>query len=227
LVADGRSGPPVLDEFRPTLAELAGPHWRAAGRRRRVALIAALGAIVMLAAALVMRGGGAATRTVVVEQPVAFNLVYDAARLARTDPGPGASLDLRTPPSDPDPERFTVRPITLPPYRGDPASIQPIVASRLIDEMRSADPAFILRAEGRTRINRQPGYQIQFQTTEGGRTVYGRRTLLFPDEPGVREGADITVRSARSPAVPNVDAVGSNGPLKQPYRSFRFGTERP
>jgi hypothetical protein len=137
------------------------------------------------------------------------------------------ALMLRTPASDPDPETFTARPITLPAYSGDPAGVQPAVASGLIDQMRAADPAFILRAEGRTRINSQPGYQIQFQTRVGGRLAYGRRALLFPDEPGVRDGADVTVVSVRSETIPNVDAVGSNGPMKQPYRSFRFGTERP
>ena len=33
--------------------------------------------------------------------------------------------------------------------------------------------------------------------------------------------------AARSPAMPNVDAVGSDGPTKLPYRSLRLGTERP
>ena len=74
----------------------------------------------------------------------------------------------------------------------------------------------MLRSEGRARVNSQPGYQIQFQTSSGGRTVYGRRTLLFADEPGAREGVDITMLAARSPSIPNVDAVGSNGPAEAP-----------
>lgn len=220
------AGPPVKPEFRPTLPELLGPRVRAWGRRG--AIIAGLAALAFVALLVVLgRGSGAATQTVVVREPVAFNLVYDADRVERVTPPAGASLELRTRAVDPDPETFTVRPITLPAYRGDPAGIQPIVASVLIAQMRRTYPGFILRSEGRTRINRQPGYQIQFQTRVDGRTAYGRRTLLFPDEPAVREGADITVLSVRSPAIPNVDAVGSNGPMKQPYRSFRFGTERP
>ena len=222
-----RAGPPVRPEFRPTLPELLAPRMRGMGRAR-VAAIVALGLLATAALALLIRGSGSTTDTVVVRDPVAFNLVYDTARLERTQPPPaGTALELRTPASDPDAETFTVRPITLPAYAGDPAGEQPIVASALIEQMRRADPAFILRSEGRTRINRQPGYQIQFQTRVGGRTAYGRRALLFPDEPGVREGADITVLSVRSDTIPNVDAVGSNGPMKQPYRSFRFGTERP
>lgn len=220
------AGPPVRPEFRPTLPELLGPRLRRLGRAGTVLLVLA-GMLLVGLLVVLGRGSGAATTEVVVREPVAFNLVYDADRLERATPPAGASLLLRTLASDPDPETFTVRPITLPVYRGDPAGIEPIVASGLIAQMRRADPAFILRSESRTRINRQPGYQIQFQTRIGGRTAYGRRTILFEDEPGVREGADITVVSVRSPTIPNVDAVGSNGPMKQPYRSFRFGTERP
>lgn len=222
-VPDQVAGPPVRPEFRPTLPELLEPR---IGRRGTVVL-AVLAVVAILAVVVLTRGGGGSTTPLVVRGPVTFNLIYDAGRLERPAPPPGASLLLRTTASDPDPETFTVRPITLPPYRGDPAGIEPIVASGLIAQMRRSDPGFIVRSEGRTRINRQPGYQIQFQTQVGGRTAYGRRTLLFPDEPGVREGADITIVSVRSPTIPNVDAVGSNGPMKQPYRSFRFGSERP
>ncbi len=218
--------PPVRPEFRPTLPELLGPRLRGLGRSGMIAL--ALVALVVVALLVALgRGGGSATKVLVVRGPLTFNLTYDTARLVRATPPAGASLQLQTRPSDPDPETFTVRPITLPPYRGEPAGVQPIVASNLIAQMRRADPSFVLRSEGRTRINQQPGYQIQFQTRVGGRLAYGRRTLLFLDEPEVREGADITVLSTRSPTIPNVDAVGSNGPMKQPYRSFRFGAERP
>lgn len=220
------AGPPVRPEFRPTLPELLGPRLRRLSRVG-VALLALAGVALVALLVVLGGGGGAATQTVVVRQPVAFNLVYDGDRLERAAPPAGASLLLRTVAADPDPETFTVRPITLPPYRGDAAGIEPVVASGLIAQMRRADPGFILRSESRTRINSQPGYQIQFQTRVAGRIAYGRRTILFPDEPGVREGADITVLSVRSPTIPNVDAVGSNGPMKQPYRSFRFGTERP
>ena len=223
---EGVAGPPVRPEFRPTLPELLGPRLRRLGRAGTVIL--ALAALVVVIALVALgRSGGDGTKALVVRGPVTFNLTYDPVRLERATPQAGDSLLLRTMASDRDPERFTVRPITLPPYTGDPAGVEPIVASGLIREMRRADPGFILRSEGRTRINQQPGYQIQFQTRLDGRLAYGRRTILFKDEPGVRQGADITLLSARSPTIPNVDAVGSNGPLKQPYRSFRLGAERP
>ncbi len=162
-----------------------------------------------------------------VRGPVAFNLLNDEQRLTRVAPRTGESLRLQTPASDPDPESFTVKPVVLPAYEGDTSGVLPVYATGLIEAMRAADPQFVLRSEGRARVNSQPGYQIQFQTRRGGRTTYGRRALLFIEEPGVRKGADITMLAVRSPAMPNVEAVGSNGPTKLPYRSFRLGTARP
>ena len=91
-------------------------------------------------------------------------------------------------------------------HRGDIAGVLPLYAASVIRRMEQADPQFVLRSEGRTRINRQPGYQIQYQTRRGGRTTYGRRTFLFADEPAQRDGADINLLAARSPSMPNVDA---------------------
>lgn len=221
---------PVKPEFGPTLPELAGPRWRAAPRRARVAIPAA--AVVLLASLLIARSQSGERREVaVVTGPVAHNLLYQPDRLRRVAPEGEEALRLETPPGAADPAEVTVSPVTLPPYAGeDPYYVLPTLATRLIEEMRRREPGFILRSEGKARVNSQPGYQIQYQLSRGGRTWYGRRALLFPDpreEPGARAGADVDVRAARSDVVPNVDEVGSNGPTKLPYRSFRLGTERP
>ncbi len=216
----------VRPEFGPTLSELAGPRWRRWPRWVRIALAA--GAVVLVVAVVLAARSGAEPRdTIVVRGPLAFNLVYQADKLDRIAPAAGEELRLRSPASTAAPALVTVRPVRLPAYGGDPAGTLPVFAGGLITEMRAADPSFVLRSEGRARVNGQPGYQIQFQTTRNGRTVYGRRALLFEDRPGVRDGADITMLATRSPTIPNVDAVGSNGPTKLVYRSFRLGTERP
>jgi hypothetical protein len=161
----------------------------------------------------------------VVRAPVAFNLAYtDALRRATPRPGEDLRLQTRTGP----PQSFTVRALRLPAYSGDVSAELTILASGLVDQMRASIPGFVWRSEGRVNVNRQPGYQIVYQARIGGRTTYGKRVLLVvgPDPPP-REGLDITMRAARSAAVPNVDAVAANGPLKTPYRSLRFGTERP
>ena len=216
----------VRPEFGPTLPEIAGPWVRRRPRWLRIAVVAAV-LLVAVATVLAVRGSAEPTTTVVVRSPLAFNLVYQADRLDRIAPGAGEELRLHSKPGDRAPALIAVRPVRLPPYTGDPAGTLPVFASRLIAQMQRADPTFVLRSEGRARVNGQPGYQIQFQVTRNGRTVYGRRALLFEDKPAVREGADITLLATRSPTVPNVDSVGSNGPTKLVYRSFRLGTERP
>ena len=216
----------VRPEFGPTLPELAGPRWRRWPRRVRIA-IAVAAAVIVVAVVLFARSGAEQRDTIVVRSPLAFNLVYQADKLSRITPTAGEELRLRSPAATAAPALVTVRAVRLPPYTGDPAGTLPVFASGLITQMQRADPNFILRSEGRARVNGQPGYQIQFQTKQNGRTVYGRRALLFEDKPGVRDGADITMLATRSPTIPNVDAVGSNGPTKLVYRSFRLGTERP
>ena len=216
----------VKPEFGPTLPELVGPRLRALPRGGQVAVGALAAAVVAALLWLVFLKDDGRT-PLVVRGPFAFNLLYDDSKLERVAPQAGEALRLQTPATEADPESFAVRAVRLPAYTGDASGVLPGFATGLIEQMRAADPQFILRAEGRARVNSQPGYQIQFQTTRDGRTTYGRRTLLFKDEPGERDGADITLIAARSPAIPNVDQVGSNGPVKLPYRSFRLGTERP
>jgi hypothetical protein len=168
-----------------------------------------------------------ATSVAVVKGPPAFNLIWRGG-LERADPSPGELLRLENPPGAPYVQRFVVRSLHLPPYRGDVFGILPLhVGTITMNEIQKDYPGAVERSEGKARINELPGYQIVFQTKIGGRVAYGRRVLLLPDEPGVRDGAQIEMLVTRSPAVPRADAVGANGPLKTPLRSFRFGTERP
>ena len=220
--------PAVRAEFGPTLPELLGPRVRALPRAAQVALAVVAGVLVVaLATALLTRG--TPSTPIVVSSPVAFNLRYEQG-LRRLAPSRGESLHLASLPGRPT-ETFIARPLRLGAYRGDPTAALMILTPRLIDEMARTIPGFDYRGDGRARLNPDTqGYQIQYQAKIGGRTVYGRRVLLLPDDPNVptpREGADLDLRSARSPAVPNVDAVGNNGPLQTPFRSFRFGSRLP
>jgi hypothetical protein len=219
----------VRPEFGPTLPELVGPWLRALGRRGRLA--AGAGAIVLAAAvaALLLLRGGDGRRSIVVERPVAFNLLAPAS-LQRVAPQPGESLRLRTGTGAADPQSLAIRPLRLKPYRGDVSAALALLSVRLIEEMRGRIPGFVWRGDGRARINDAPGYQIVYQARIAGRTTYGRRVLLFPDAgdgPPALAGLDVDARAARSQAVPSVEAVGRNGALKLPLTSLRFGRERP
>jgi hypothetical protein len=215
----------VRPEFGPTLPELLGPRWRALPRALRVALGLAV-AVVVLGALAIVYSGGEERHEVVVRGAVTFNLVHPST-LERVEPRPGELLRLQRRSGTGPVQSYTVSAVRTPAYRGDINGFLPLYTSRLLQAAQRRDPAFALRGEGRVRVNDLPGYGYVFQTRVGGRTTYGRRLLLFPDEPGVRVGADVLMLAERSPSVPSADAVGNNGALKTALRSLRFGTERP
>jgi len=131
------------------------------------------------------------TATVVVTERPAFNLIWRENQLRRVAPGPGERLRLQTPTGSDAPQRFVVRALQLPSYRGEAGGELPLFAAGLSDDLRAVLPGYQPRGEGRTRVNELPGYQIVFQTKLAGRTAYGKRVLLLPDDgaqPGDRVG---------------------------------------
>jgi hypothetical protein len=220
----------VRPEFGPTLPELLGPRVRALPRPAQVALAALAALIVVAAAALLLRDSRDTRPHAVVGKPIAFNLLY-LKPLERVRPRGREVLRLQTPPGAGAPQSFAVTPLKLPPYRGDATGVLTVMSAQLIQRMSRTIPGFVWRGDGRVNYNRQPGYEILFQAKIGGRTTYGRRTLLVPGGDVTltpREGLDIMMMAARSPAIPRVDAIGARaGALKTAIRSLRFGTERP
>jgi hypothetical protein len=215
----------VREEFGPTLPELVGARLHVPVRTLWRALAVAGVVVVLLLAWLVFLRGTPGQAGVVVREPVAFNLIYTDA-MRRVAPRAGEALRLQARAGAP--QSFAVRPLHLAPYKGDVSATLTLLSARLIRQMSATYPGFLWRGDGRVNINKQPGYQIVFQARVGGHTTYGKRVLLVagPDPPP-RTGLDITMLAERSPATPKADAVAANGPLKTPYRSLRFGTERP
>jgi hypothetical protein len=214
----------VRDEFGPTLPELLGS--RLGVRVRTVWLaLAVVGAVaVAIVAWLSLRPDPSRTQ-VIIHKPLAFNLLYPHV-VHRVPPRSGEVLRLESVRGAP--QSMAVRVRHLPAYRGDASALFAVMSSRLTDEMRTQYLGFIARGDGRISINKQPGYQVVFQARINGRTTYGKRVLLVASSfPSPREALDITVLAARSPSVPNADTVGTNGAMKTPFRSLRFGTDRP
>jgi hypothetical protein len=220
----------VRPEFGPTLPELVGPRIRALPRAAQVALAGLAALVVVALALLLVRDARDQRTTVVVREPTAYNLVYPPA-LERVRPRGRETLRLQTPPGTQAPQSFAVTPFRLPAYHGDATGVMTLMSANLIRRMRATIPGFVWRSDGRVNYNRQPGYEILFQAKLGGRTTYGRRTLLVPGGDVTltpREGLDIMMMAARSPAIPRVDAIGARpGALETAIRSLRFGTERP
>lgn len=209
----------VRPELGPSLPALLRPLPRA------LKLGLAALAVLLLAVLLVSRLGGATeVRRAIVERPVPFNIAVPDT-FSRTTPPAGASLLLRGETST-----VEVAPLELPAYRGDVSAVLMQLSPGRVDRLRASLDGFVLRQEGRTRINEAPGYQLLYQHRDGARTAYGRLVLLVPneeDDPRPRRGVVLDLRSQRTPAVANVSAVGNDGPLKRVLRSFRFGTDAP
>jgi hypothetical protein len=215
----------VREEFGPTLPELVGERLHVPVRTVWRGLAAAGVVVALVLAWLLFVRDTPGQAGVVVREPVTFNLIYTDA-MRRVAPRAGETLRLQSRAGAP--QSFAVRPLRLAPYKGDVSATLTLLSARLIREMSATYPGFLWRGDGRVNINKQPGYQIVFQARIGGHTTYGKRVLLVaaPDPPP-REGLDITMLAQRSPATPRADAVAGNGPLKTPYRSLRFGTDRP
>ncbi len=223
--------PVVREELGPSLPELLEPRWRVLSSGRRIALVAAgvLLCVALVAVRAVLRDDP--LRVLIVKGSPAFNLVY-RSELEQAAPRPGELVRLQSGPNVRTLERFVVRPLTLPPYRGDVSSAYLLLASRRLAELKAADPSVGYRGEGKARINFIPGYQLAYQTRRDGKLFFGKIFFLAPEpaagDAQTREGVELDLQSQFSTqTTTNLTDVGNTYLLKAPLRSFRFGTERP
>ena len=206
----------VQPAYGPTLPEVLGPRrWRVL--RAVLVGLAALAVVALAVARLVAEE----ERVVVGRGAVPFNFAYDGSLTltgpARVEQRRGGTFV----------QSMEVTGLALPAYRGDVGGTLPVVADRLVDRLAAEHAGFRLVAEGRTRVNESPGYVVTWEARPSGRRLFGRDYLLTPDEPGVRGGARLALRSTYAGGVKAATEVGSLGPVKRALRSFRFGTERP
>jgi hypothetical protein len=161
---------------------------------------------------------------VVVHRPVAFNLQY-GGRLRRIHDA-GALVHLETRRHGRFVQSYVVRPLHLPPYRGDVNGIMPLYASGQLARLAARDPRLEPTNEGRMKIDLANAYDIQFRTRVDGHVALGRHILVLPDRPGARDGVILELLARSGPTVRATDDVGTAGALKKPLRSFRFGTQQ-
>jgi hypothetical protein len=211
----------VAPEFRPTLRdELA----RLQPRRRRAMLAALVALLVILAVAARVAAGPSGIH-VVVHQPVTWNLSHPRV-LRQTHTPAGELLHLE--------HRgahgrlislFVVEPLHLPAYRGNVGGVLPIVAERELAALRGRIPGMVPLEEGKARDNTAAGYQLVFRVSRRP-TVWGRLVLLV--KPGKRSRVGVRLLMLGTPRGGNATFtdVGNEGELRDPYRTFMFGTER-
>jgi len=210
----------VKPQYGPTLLELVGT----LPRGRRLAAIALLALLIAAALAIAIRSRPDETE-LIVRGPATFNLVH-GSQLQRVSQ-PGALLALRRERNGLFLDSYVVRALRLASYRGVVGGTLPVYADAYIKRLLRRYGTFELAFEGRTRINNAIGYQIALRAERDERALFVRHVLLFPDKPeGARDGVVVELESTYGAGTPNAIGTGNFGPIKQPLRSFRFGTER-
>ena len=124
-------------------------------------------------------------------------------------------------------DSFAVAALALPAYEGDVGGLLPVLAEGEIAALRRTYREFELTEEGKARINEVPGYSVGFRARTGRRRLYGRVVLLPEPVPNPRRGVRLVMLSTPAAGVSKASDIGSRGPTKTPYRTFRFGTEKP
>jgi hypothetical protein len=212
---------PIKPQYGPTLGRLLQPRWRAASRpARAAAMIAAAGllaGLIALALALLnahFSHGG----------KVPFSFSYRG--LYRTAPDRGGYVKVQRRDSRGRLEdSFAVEPLALPPYRGSLPGELPLYAAGYIQGLSRREEDFVLREEGKTKVNKLPAYNVIYTTTVEGRTMWGRDVLLVPERPGAREGVDIVMLTSptASAQVTSPLEVATAGVLERPLKTFAIG----
>jgi hypothetical protein len=211
---------PLKPEYGPTLGELLAPRWHAASRLAQAIVVAvgvgllalAVGAALTLENAHYSHGGAAP-----------FSFSYRG--LYRTAPAPGEYVQVRSPAHGTLRSSFAVGPLQLPPYTTSLGAELPLYAASYIAGLHRRYAGFVLRGEGKTRVNTVPAYAIAYTAQIAGRTFYGRDILLLPERPGARAGVAISMLSApKAEAQVNSPLlVGTTGVLERPLETFTFG----
>jgi len=208
-------------EYGPTLGRLLAPRWHAAPRILRGLVIAAgmlvlalaIGAVLTLEPAHYSRSG-----------PVPFGFSY--RDLYRVAPEPGGYVRIQARyPDGALKYSYAANPLRLPAYSGGLSAELPIYASGYIERLRGRFSDFLLRGQGKTRVNNVPAYQVLYTTTVQGREMYGRNVLMLPQRQGARRGVEIVMLSApgASAEVKAPLEVASVGVLLRPLKTFSFG----
>lgn len=159
-------------------------------------------------------------------EPAPFNLRYTEG-LERVAPKAGELVRLEARRGDLFIQSFAVSPLRLPPYRGDVSGNLPVIAAREIEALRARFAEFELIQDGKTRVNEVSGHVILFRARLGRRRLYGRQILLPEPVSGARDGARLELLATPAGGVSRASEVGVRGVIKRPYRTFRFGTEKP
>jgi hypothetical protein len=208
---------PLKPQYGPTLGRLLAPRWNAAPRALRGLVIAAGCGLVVLAIAVALTllpakfSYGGATP---------FHFSYRS--LYRTAAAPGEIVRIERRAGGRLEDSYAVSPLRLPPYSGGLSGELPLYANGYIVGLSKKFDGFVLRGEGKTRVNTVPAYDVLYTATVEGREMYGRDVLLLPERTGARDGVAIEMLSLPSAKITSPLEVGTEGVLERPLKTFTF-----
>jgi hypothetical protein len=211
----------VLPEYGPTAPELIRHRF---GPRMQRVVVAAAG-IAALALVLLIATHDDGLEQLEHRSAPVFTLLYPRGQVHRVAPRPGELVRLRA-------RRgrlqavITVRPLTLPPYRGSVSGFLPIYADRHARALAAELPGFRSPTQGKARVNLAPGYQLSYRAGPADRRTYGTDILVVPED-GRRDGVVLRYRQTNPPRA--LDAVDLDlvKVTRTAFRSFSFGLDRP
>lgn len=211
----------VLDAHRPSLEEIASG-WSA--RRRRLAQVLLALAVIALVGRIALVGGDGTQY--IQRGGLEFNFLYEAP-LAKVAPQSSEIVRFERRREDLFLQSFVVAPLDLPANDGEVGGLLPVLADERIRELGRRYEGFQLVAEGKSRVIEAPGYQYLYRFKREGRTFFGRTVLLPTEETGTQRGVVLELLATPASGVGRAADVGLRGSIKRPFRSFRFGSERP
>ncbi len=212
---------PIKPAYGPTLGRLLSPRWRAASRLTRgivLALVAAvfalaIGAFFTLENAHYSQGGA-----------LPFNFAYRGLDRVKADPGESVKLERRRAGGELE-DSYVVEALVLPPYPGEQTGALALYAAGYIDRLRNQYRGFVLRGDGKTRVNNVPAYQVLYTAMVDGQTMWGRNVLLLKQQPHARRGVRIVMLTSptANAQVTSPLEVASEGVLLRPLKTFTLG----
>ena len=153
--------------------------------------------------------------------PAPFHFSYRGLYRTTPEPGQYVRIDRRSGGDGRLEDSFAVSPLRLPPYGGGLSGELPVYASGYIGRLRAKFPGFVLRGEGKTRVNTVPAYNIFYTATVEGREMYGRDVLLLPERRRrARRGGARDADAAERPPLTSPLEVASAGVLERPVETF-------
>jgi hypothetical protein len=212
---------PIKAEYGPTLGRLLSPRWRAASPPARWFVRACVAGLVALAI-----GAFFTLENAHYSQSGTVPLSFSYRSLDRVHPLPGQYVRLERHTSAGRLEdSFALEPLELPAYSGEATGELPLFAAGYIGELRKQYEDFALQAEGKTRVNTVPAYQVIYTARVDGQTMWGRNVLLLAEKPGVRRGVKIvmlTTPTANKEVISPLE-VASEGVLLRPLKTLTLG----